>query len=590
MDSATHSVTATGDLVFGWHALQCSTIPGIVTSELFIGTTLERNSTPASIWPVGAQRVPELQTAASKALAKDNPIIKNDPDDDRLIVAFPIAIDNARFGVIAVQLESQSEQQQRAVIALLHWGASWLELLLTHQDNSESHAQHTILELLATTLETGTLIEATAAVAAELARGMECDHVYIGLLRGQRVKLDTISNSANFDGKSNLVLQIESAMHEAIDQDACVVYPPADGARHIAVAHAELSKTQRDSAVCTIPIGGPEGLFGAVTCERPGARPFDNSSIELLEAACSLISPVLAMKRAEQHPLAKLINTIRHSLDRLFGPEHLRFKLVAASLTVAVIVMSVASGDYRVSGKAYLEGTVQRVVVAPMDGFIESATARAGDLVRAGEPLGQLESKSLELERLRWSGLKAQRLGEYREAMANHDRAQTRILSAQVEQAEAQIQLLDERLSRTQFLAPFDGVIVSGDLSQQFGSPVERGTVLFEVAPLDSYRVIVEVDETEISDIAVGDEGELALSALPGEIMPIRIEKISPLSTAEDRRNFFRVEARLEGSNAKLRPGMMGVGKIAVDTRKLIWIWTHGLFDWLSFWIWTWWP
>ncbi|MCZ6710315.1 MAG: efflux RND transporter periplasmic adaptor subunit [Gammaproteobacteria bacterium] len=590
MDSATHSKTATGNLLPAWHALQCTTIPGIVASELFIGTTLERNSTPVSTWPVGAQRIPELQATASKALAKNNPIIKNDQNDDRLIVAYPIAIDNVNFGVIAVQLESQSEQQQRAVVALLHWGASWLELLLAHENDSQSHSQHTILELLATTLETATLIEATAAVAAELARGMNCDHVYIGLLRGQQVKLDTISNSTNFDGKSNLVLQIESAMHEAIDQDAGVAYPATSDAEHIAVAHAELSKAQQNSAVCTVPIGSSEGLFGAVTCERPGARPFDDSSIELLEAACSLIGPVLAMKRAEQHPLAKLINGIRHSLHRLFGPEHFGFKLVAASLTAAVIVMSVASGDYRVSGTAYLEGTVQRVVVAPMDGFIDSATARAGDLVRAGETLGQLDSKSLKLERLRWSGLKAQRLGEYREAMANHDRAQTRILSAQVEQAQAQIQLLDERLSRTQLLAPFDGIIVSGDLSQRLGSPVERGAVLFEVAPLDSYRVIVEVDETEISEIAVGDEGELALSALPGEIMPIRIEKISPLSTAEDRRNFFRVEARLEGSNANLRPGMMGVGKIAVDTRKLIWIWTHSLFDWLSFWIWTWWP
>jgi hypothetical protein len=42
-------------------------------------------------------------------------------------------------------------------------------------------------------------------------------------------------------------------------------------------------------------------------------------------------------------------------------------------------------------------------------------------------------------------------------------------------------------------------------------------------------------------------------------------------------RNFFRVEASATGDIAKLRPGMEGVGKIDVDRRKLLWIWTHKL-------------
>ena len=33
-------------------------------------------------------------------------------------------------------------------------------------------------------------------------------------------------------------------------------------------------------------------------------------------------------------------------------------------------------------------------------------------------------------------------------------------------------------------MAPIPGVIVSGDLSQAIGAPVERGQVLFELAPL----------------------------------------------------------------------------------------------------------
>ena len=65
---------------------------------------------------------------------------------------------------------------------------------------------------------------------------------------------------------------------------------------------------------------------------------------------------------------------------------------------------------------------------------------------------------------------------------------------AQIEQAEAQLALVEEQLSRARLVAPFDGFIVVGDLSQSLGSPVERGDVLFEVAPLDGFRVVLEVD------------------------------------------------------------------------------------------------
>jgi hypothetical protein len=35
---------------------------------------------------------------------------------------------------------------------------------------------------------------------------------------------------------------------------------------------------------------------------------------------------------------------------------------------------------------------------------------------------------------------------------------------------------------------------------------------------------------------------------------------------------------------------MQGVGKVEVGERRLIWIWTHRIVDWLRLWIWAWWP
>jgi hypothetical protein len=125
------------------------------------------------------------------------------------------------------------------------------------------------------------------------------------------------------------------------------------------------------------------------------------------------------------------------------------------------------------------------------------------------------------------------------------------------------------------------GVVVRGDLSQQLGSPVEQGKVLFEIAPLDTWRVILKVDERDIDQMAPGMPGKLMLTSLPGQTFDLAVAKITPVATAEDGRNYFRVEARLSGAQSTLRPNMEGVAKVVAGERSLLWIWTHRLPDWL---------
>jgi hypothetical protein len=70
----------------------------------------------------------------------------------------------------------------------------------------------------------------------------------------------------------------------------------------------------------------------------------------------------------------------------------------------------------------------------------------------------------------------------------------------------------------------------------------------------------------------------------------LTVKKITPVSAAKEGRNFFRIEAQLEGdAGARLRPGMEGVAKVSVEDRHLAWIWTRELANWirLKFWAWT---
>jgi hypothetical protein len=63
------------------------------------------------------------------------------------------------------------------------------------------------------------------------------------------------------------------------------------------------------------------------------------------------------------------------------------------------------------------------------------------------------------------------------------------------------------------------------------------------------------------------------------------------VSTAREGRNHFRVEATLEsGSGLRLRPGMEGVAKVAVDERRLASIWTGEMINWLRLKAWAWTP
>jgi hypothetical protein len=114
--------------------------------------------------------------------------------------------------------------------------------------------------------------------------------------------------------------------------------------------------------------------------------------------------------------------------------------------------------------------------------------------------------------------------------------------------------------------------------------------VLFEVAPLDGYRIVLRVDERDIAHVELGQRGELAVTAMPGELFPFTVTSIVPVNVAQEGRNLFRVEARLEGDAGRLRPGMAGVGKIHVEERKLVWIWTRSLTDWVRLKLWSWLP
>jgi multidrug resistance efflux pump len=208
-------------------------------------------------------------------------------------------------------------------------------------------------------------------------------------------------------------------------------------------------------------------------------------------------------------------------------------------------------------------------------------------VVETNQILARLDTRDLNLERLKWTSKKKQHLLEFNRAMSKNETAASKIIKEKIRQAELHLSLLEDQLRRSRIRAPFRGVLISGDLSQSIGAPVNRGQLLFEIAPLDSYRIVLDVDERDIDQVKIGNEGTLILNALPQLSFPFRVSKITPVSAVIAGKNVFKVEGILLADSSRLRPGMVGYGKIGIEARKLIWIWTHTFTRWLRLKLWS---
>lgn len=452
-----------------------------------------------------------------------------------------------------------------------------------------------VLQFQATVLSYERFVEAATAFATELACTLRCDRVSVGLVERGYAQVVAISHGADFDAQRKLLVAIAAAMDEAIEQGMSLVYPaPSQAMPCITLAHAELIRANGGSA-CTVPMVSRGRQIGAITLERgekggeKGVEaPFDIEEVALCEHIACLVGPVLELKRDNARSWReRVVAGLRGTLARLVGPGHAGTKLAVYGTVAALAAAMLVPVPYRIGAPARIEGSVQRALAAPTDGFVQQVHARPGDTVKAGQVLVELAEQDLQIERRKWESELAQHENAYGAALAHADRAQLVINQAKAAEARAQLALLEQQLARSRVQAPFDGIVIKGDLTQSLGAPVQRGDTLLTLAPNNQFRLIVEVDERDIADIRSGQTGRLALAAMPGDALGLSVERITPVATTSEGRHFFEVEAKLDITAVPLRPGLQGVAKIDAGSRSTAWIWTHRLVDWLRLTVWS---
>jgi hypothetical protein len=562
-----------------WAALAARLIPAARQTAVVLAGP--GGFVPAALWPAGEPASALLMAAVEAALEQRTGSVRlarvRGPDREAA-VALPLLDGSAVRGAAAVSLAGADEAALRLAMRQLHWGAGWLRAATAPDAGETDAGARQVLDLLGTMVEETAFRPAAQRLVTEVATRFACDRVSIGLMRRGRLRVVAISHSANVDARSGDVGLLAEAMEEAVDQRAILRFPPTDAdAREPLARHAQqqLAAPSR-TAILTIPLVQQDRVIGALLLERPGARPTTAEEIAQLDLLAAMAGPVLWEKwREDRWLIAKAIESAGNQLRRMLGPAHAGRKLALLALLLLAIAAGTWRGVYQIGAQARIEGSIQRSIVAGIDGFLRAAPVRAGDRVHAGDLLAQLDDRDLTLERLRWSTERQMRQAELERAIGERRRAETNILQAQLDQADAQVALADAQLARTRITAPFDALVVAGDHSQSIGGVVRRDDVLFELAPLDNWRVVLEVEEAQIADAEPGQHGTLVLTAMPYQSLDFIVTRVTPVAQVKDGTAVFRVEAALRDGSPRLRPGMQGIGRIEVGERLMLWIWTR---------------
>ena len=578
-----------------WLVLQARMLPPLRAIVLILGEPERGPFAPVGVYPAPAPISADLSTAAELALGGRKGVLRERPPVDGeegvQCIALPIIVDELLHGVVAVDLAPPFNEGLADIGRRLQWGTAWVESLIRRGAFLPDRQLAQILDLVAMTMEAPSLGVALQGIANEMCRLLGVEWVAFGLNGSSSlVEMKALSHGISLSTRAHLVRAVSAAMQESVDQRE-IISVPESSAMVVTRSHVALGALAGPGQIMSVPVAYDGVINGILTLKAGPGRVFSDRDREFCRLTSTVLGPLIEFKRKDDRWIgAKVADSARELIQRLIGPGHLGLKAGAILAAAIAGIVSYVSADYRVTAAATLEGTVQRVVTAPIQGYIAKASARAGDRVSEGETLARLDDRSLKVELARWLSERDQRLKEYQRAMAEGDRTRVQVLRAEIDQSQARIDLIEEQLGRLEIRSPFDGIIVRGDLSQMLGAPVQRGDLLFEIAPLDDYRVQLRVDERDIADVVIGQTGTLILSSLPTLSLPFSVVKLTPISVAEEGRNNFRVEALLTEKNPLVRPGMQGYGKIIIGPRKLIYIATARFAQWVRLTLWRWWP
>ncbi len=168
---------------------------------------------------------------------------------------------------------------------------------------------------------------------------------------------------------------------------------------------------------------------------------------------------------------------------------------------------------------------------------------------------------------------------EVEQAVTNAE-VQNRLWEAanhQVEQSRAFLAQEQDRLSKTTIRAPISGRITRLNVERGetavVGTMNNPGSLLLTVADLSVMEAVIEVDETDVPSVAMGDSAYVEIDAFPdrrfvGTVTEIGNSSIVPLNPAGTTQAIdFQVRITLRDPPEGTRPDLSATADVITDTR-----------------------
>lgn len=161
--------------------------------------------------------------------------------------------------------------------------------------------------------------------------------------------------------------------------------------------------------------------------------------------------------------------------------------------------------------------------------------------------------------------------------------AEIRNRETQLNQQEAGLRSSQHSLSQVRFNAPFDGVVTRRNIEEGenvvVGTMNNAGTVLLTVADMSVIEAEIEVDETDVPFVELGQTAKVSIDAIPDRTFTGRVTEIgnSPIqpaagqaASAQRTATNFKVTVTIDGEVPGVRPGFTCTAEITTATRSKV--------------------
>jgi HlyD family secretion protein len=165
-----------------------------------------------------------------------------------------------------------------------------------------------------------------------------------------------------------------------------------------------------------------------------------------------------------------------------------------------------------------------------------------------------------------------------RQAEVNAADKQIETQRLRIQQERASLENAKYNLSKVRIESPLTGIITRRNIEEGetvvIGTMNNAGTVLLTVADMSIIEAEVEVDETDIPSVAMGQKAKVTIDAMPGKSFTGRVTEIgnSPIqaqgSTSASQATNFKVKVTIDGEIPDVRPGFTCTAEITTATRK----------------------